>query len=239
MNFLFSAKLFSLSSRDDKRQTHCRTFNRKTLPSLKVLKEGVVMKQELAFMVLLLVGSADSQYKGCDYFQAMKPGKLYSIATKKIGRSSNCRWSAEAPPGYRISLVCHEVNLPSTLLCRGDEIMVSISGRADLRGGKRHCGNASFIETTISRKITVALKSRSGELKCSLKAIANVSNSCTCGQQNRGRIGECIDNNELWIQWVTLFKLVVAPREWTNIQAWLELLMQEKRESSVVPQSVS
>lgn len=146
------------------------------------------MRQELVLIVLMTVGSAALQFKGCDFFLALKPGSHYTITSPQISRSSDCRWVAKAPPGYRISLACSEFKPPSTLICRGDKIIVSVNGRADLKDGKEHCGNASFVETTVGTKITVALKSDSAKLKCSLKTVPN---SCNCGQINRGRIGEC------------------------------------------------
>lgn len=143
---------------------------------------------QIFLIVLIAAVSAELKFKGCDVFQALSPGKHYTIKSPRVSRSSDCRWAEKAPPSYRSSLACNEVKLPLTLLCRGERITLSLNDRADLRDGERHCINASFAETTVSTKITVAMKSQSAKLKCSLKTVPN---SCTCGQLNRGRIGEC------------------------------------------------
>lgn len=158
------------------------------------------MNSSLIIIIFLIIGcvsKAQQQSKRCDYFQALKPNGVYSIASPGFSRNylrgTDCRWAAEAPPGYKILLLCHEVRLPNSLRCKNDRIIVSNTGRSDLRDGKTRCGSASFSETSTSTKMTIALKTgaftKGGRFKCSLKTVAN---SCNCGLANRGRIGECL-----------------------------------------------
>jgi hypothetical protein len=156
--------------------------------------------ETLSIIVLSLIGKVSAQSKACDFYQELKPGKIYTIASPRYPqnylRGTDCRWAAEAPPGYKISLGCNEVRLPLVLRCndRVDRILVSPSGRVNLSDARRHCGGVSFSETSLSTRMLVALKSGpfiSGKrFKCSLKAVAD---NCSCGQLNRGRIGE-----DLW-----------------------------------------
>lgn len=158
----------------------------------------------IIIIVIFIVGKASSQSKHCDYFEALKVGKTYVIASP--GYSGNykggtdCRWAAEAPPGYKISLNCNDVKLSSPLLRCGDQISVSKTGRPDLRDGKSHCRSGAFSETSSSTRITISLKtralSRGGRFKCSMKAIVN---SCNCGQLNKGKIGRYFLLNQLSI----------------------------------------
>lgn len=141
------------------------------------------------FVLIVLTVAVGVELKGCDYFQMLKPQKLYAIASHRKSQNSNCRWTAEAPPGYKIFLACNEVKLSPSLLCREEKILVSVNGQEDLRKRKAHCGSSPFVETTLGTKISIALQSKSGKLKCSLKAIPG---SCVCGQLNRGRIGEYV-----------------------------------------------
>ena len=134
------------------------------------------------------------QYAGCDYFQELNSEDVYLISSPNSQiflQSVECRWAAEAPPEHTLHLDCNEVRLQPTPSCYGDRILVSRSGRSDLRDAKRYCGGASFSETSTSTKITIALKiglfSAGGKFKCSLKAVAS---NCSCGQTNKGRIGE-------------------------------------------------
>lgn len=143
--------------------------------------------------VFILIESVYLQYRGCDYFQAVKLETNYLISSPRYSQNflgNECRWAAEAPPGNEISVNCTEVRLQPTLSCYGDRILVSKSGRTDLRDARRYCGGASFSESSTSTKITIALKtgsfSQGGKFKCSLKAVAS---RCICGQVNRGRIG--------------------------------------------------
>lgn len=147
-----------------------------------------------SIITFLLIGKVFSQSKDCDYYQALKADTLYTIASPKYSQNypygSDCRWSAEAPPGYKVAMTCDSMALPSTILCMGDKILVSRTGRTDVRDGKAYCGASSFNETSTSNRMTIALKtwifSRGGRIKCSLRAVAS---SCTCGQLNRGKIG--------------------------------------------------
>lgn len=145
--------------------------------------------------VLLLIGKVFPENKNCDYYQRLTVGATYFIASpgysRNYKRGAECRWAAEAPPGYKISFNCNDVKLPSELSCRSDKIMVSRTGRANLGDGKVHCGEASFTETSASTRMVVALKtgklSKGGKFRCSFRAVAS---TCSCGQLNRGKIGE-------------------------------------------------
>lgn len=151
----------------------------------------------LSIIVLSLIGKVSAQSKACDFYQALKPGVIYTIASPRFPqnylRGTDCRWAAEAPSGYKVSLKCNEVRLPLVFPCndRVDRILVSPYGKVNLADARRHCGGVSFTETSFGTRMLVALKSGpfiSGQrFKCSLKAVAN---SCSCGQLNRGRIGE-------------------------------------------------
>lgn len=150
-------------------------------------------------LLLLLSGIEQSATvtKGCDYYQALKPGVIYSIASPRYShnymRGADCRWAASAPPGYKIELTCNDFRLPNSMSCRGDRVLVSATGRTDLRDGKRHCGSSKLSATSVSTKMTVGLKagafSMGGKFKCSMKTVGN---SCSCGQLNRGKIGESV-----------------------------------------------
>lgn len=144
----------------------------------------------VALIVLIeLIENVRLEYSGCDYFQPVELGKVYSIGLERNSQNSSkqisCRWAAEAPPGYKLSFDCL---LPQTSGCF--KILVSRSGRTDLKDAKRYYRGASFGETSKSTKITVALKigsfSEGENFKCLLKA---VTNDCRCGQVNRRRIG--------------------------------------------------
>lgn len=145
-------------------------------------------------VALVLIGKVSAQSKDCDFFQALKPDTVYTIASPKYSQNyaygTDCRWAVEAPPGYKVSLSCDNVALPSTFLCLGDRLLVSRSGRTDVRDGKSYCGAAPFTETSTSYRMTIALKtwflSQGGRFKCSMRAIVA---SCACGQLNRGKIG--------------------------------------------------
>lgn len=151
--------------------------------------------QSSLITVLILIGKVFPQLNGCDYYQALQINSVYTIKSPNYSqnylRGSDCRWAAEAPPGYKILLNCNEMQLPAPFFC-SDKILVSNTGRTDLRDARRHCGSTLFSETSTSTRMTIALKtgpfSRGGKFKCSLKA---VKNNCNCGQVNRGRIGEC------------------------------------------------
>lgn len=142
----------------------------------------------------ILFSLASSQYKGCDYFQALRPGEIFVIAPPRYSQNflfgNECRWAVKVPSGNKILLNCnHEAK---TFPCYGDSILVSKSGRADLSDANKYCGRVSFSESSTSTKITIAVKteafSTGSKLKCSLRAVAD---NCSCGQINRGRIGKC------------------------------------------------
>lgn len=154
--------------------------------------------QTLPIITLLLIGKVSTQSKACDFYQPLKPDVVYTIASPRFPqnylRGTDCRWAAEAPTGYKVSLSCAEVRLPLVFLCndRSDRILVSLSGKVNLSDARRRCGEVSFTETSSSNRMIIALKTvqrtRGGRFKCSLKAVSN-TNSCNCGLLNRGRIG--------------------------------------------------
>lgn len=136
----------------------------------------------------ILIGQILAKLDGCDYFQPLQSGDEYLFTWPRF-YVSDCRWAAEAPPGYKVHVACREVYFPFSFYCKRDRILVSTTGRGDLLDGIKHC--APFSETSTSTKLTMAVKTGSlaveGDFKCSLKAVAN---SCSCGHLNRGRIGE-------------------------------------------------
>jgi hypothetical protein len=150
----------------------------------------------LIIVISTFIGKVFTQFEleHCDFYQSLELNVTYSIASPNFSenylRGTDCRWAAEAPPGHKIFLNCRQVNLPRTFACNGDRILVSNTGRVDLRDGRKYCGGVEFAETSRSTRIIIALKSglrsRGGKFKCSLKTVAN---SCSCGQLNRGRIG--------------------------------------------------
>jgi hypothetical protein len=150
----------------------------------------------LPIIALLLIVNVATQFKGCDFYQALEHGLIYTIVSPGYSRNylrgTNCRWAAEASPGYKILLSCTDVRLPTTFLCndRADRILVSPSGNVNLNDARRHCGGVSFTETSSSNRMVMALKTalftRGGRFKCSLRTIAN---NCNCGLLNRGKIG--------------------------------------------------
>jgi hypothetical protein len=153
----------------------------------------------IALQLIGKVGKVSTQSNGCDFYQALKPGDIYDIASPRYSRNylrgTECRWAAEAPPGYKISLECLDVRLPPSFLCndRADRILVSRTGKVNLVDGRRHCGGVSFSEMSSSNRMVMVLKTspltRGGRFKCSLKAVTT-TNNCNCGTLNRGKIGE-------------------------------------------------
>ena len=144
---------------------------------------------------IILLHKAASQFNGCDYFQPLKLGASYIIASpkypNKYERGTNCRWAAEAPTGYKIALECNDVSLPTSVFCAGDKILVSRTGRTDFQDGIKYCGTGKFSENSSSTRMTIALRAGlfgmfNGRFMCTLKI---VSSNCNCGQLNRGRIG--------------------------------------------------
>jgi CUB domain len=162
----------------------------------------MIFLETLSIIMFLLIGKVSTALEACDYYQELKPGVVYTIASpkypKKIVRGADCRWAAETEPGYKISLDCFEVRLPPVYRCgdRVERILVSTSGKANLSDAKRRCGSVSFTEISASTRMTIALKTgpssyKGGRFKCSLRA---VTSNCSCGQLNRGRIGEFCRN---------------------------------------------
>jgi hypothetical protein len=163
----------------------------------------MVFLETLPIIALLLIGKVATQFNGCDFYQAVQPGVTYTVASPRYSRNylrgTNCRWAAEAPPGYKISLACADVRLPPSFLCndRADRILVSLSGKVNLYDARRHCGGVSFTETSSSNRMVMALRTapftRGGRFKCSLRAVAN---DCNCGLLNRGKIGKKYNSSE-------------------------------------------
>lgn len=149
----------------------------------------------LITLISLKSCSTLEDYNNCDFFQRITATSQFSIVSTGYPRTyfsnTKCRWTAEAPMGYRISLNCHDVRIPTSLNCANDSLSVSPTGRADLSDGKRYCGNAPFQVYSTSYRMTIAHKagsySRGGLFYCMVKA---VKNDCNCGVRNRGKIGE-------------------------------------------------
>ena len=145
------------------------------------------MKDFLLYFIYVV--QVTGQYTGCDYFQALKSGESYTIQSPgypgKYQGNTNCRWLAESPPKTTISLDCADVQLPSSLSCRADTLLVSMTGRTDLADGRRYCGSGGFTSKSVDNRMTLALRTGatgSGSFKCSLRT------TCDCGRHNRGRI---------------------------------------------------
>lgn len=155
---------------------------------------------KVARLILFILNSLKSyfaleEYGNCDFFQRVTATSQFTIVSTGYPQNylsnTKCRWAAEAPPGYKISLNCNDVRIPFSLSCANDLLSVSTTGRADLGDGKRYCGNSPFQVYSTSYRITIAHKvgpfSKGGKFRCDIKA---VKNDCTCGVRNRGRIGE-------------------------------------------------
>lgn len=160
------------------------------------------MKFQILFFVFLFEFSFSfDEFGDCDFFQKLTTTSQFTITSpgypESYTRGTQCRWAAEAPPGYKISLNCYEVQLSSTLSCLGDNLSVSQSGRVDLADAKRFCGSSPFEVESTGYPMTIALKvggiSKGGRFRCSVKA---VKNNCECGTRNRGKIGKC---NYVWV----------------------------------------
>lgn len=151
------------------------------------------MKFRILFFALLIKFSS-SLWEGCDFFQKLSSTSVFTIKSPgypdNYARGTQCRWAAEAPPGFKIVLDCQEVQLPLSASCLGDNLSVSPMGRGDLSDAKRHCGSAPFQIESTSYRMTIALSagnlSRGGKFRCSVRS---VKNNCGCGTRNKGRIG--------------------------------------------------
>lgn len=153
------------------------------------------MKLELLIFALLIEFSSPlDQFGDCDFFQQLTSSSQFGFTSPgypgNYAKGTQCRWAAEAPPGFKISLDCYEVQLPSSLSCSKDALSVSPMGRVDLGDAKRYCGSSPFQIESTSNRMTMALRagnlSKGGKFHCSIKA---VKNNCGCGKRNRGRIG--------------------------------------------------
>ncbi len=133
------------------------------------------------------------QFFDCDFSQLLSTSSIYEIISPAYPgnylKGTQCRWEAEAPQGFKISLSCSQVELSPSIACFGDKISVSTTGRLDLANSKHFC-NPFQIESA-SNRMTMALKagrfSRGGRFRCKIKA---VKNNCVCGKRNRGKIGK-------------------------------------------------
>ncbi|KAG5674162.1 hypothetical protein PVAND_004146 [Polypedilum vanderplanki] len=134
-----------------------------------------------------------NEYAKCDYYQELKPLSKFVISSpgfpRQYSRGVSCRWAAEAPAGYKLSLNCNNVQMPFSFACLSDQIQVSSTGHSDMADAKRFCGNTAFKVDSLSTRMTISLKttqtSFGGKFRCSVKAIKN---KCTCGLRNRGKI---------------------------------------------------
>lgn len=142
--------------------------------------------------LFMYVVSIKSQFKGCDYFQALQSGESYGIQSpgypRKYRGSTNCRWLVESPPKTTIALDCGDVQLPSSVACRNDALTVSTAGRTDLADGRKYCGTGGFTSKSTNNRMTLALTTGatgSGSFKCTMRSSVS---TCDCGRQNRGRI---------------------------------------------------
>lgn len=148
-------------------------------------------------MASMLISTSQSRlYRGCDFFQRLSSNVTYTITSPRYSRTYpsgvSCRWAIEAPPAHNVLVNCQDVKMPSSKLCSRDGILVSTTGRADLRDASLHCGKRSFKLQSKSTRMTMALRTSrfnkaGGRFKCSLRAVGD--SSCSCGQMNRAKIG--------------------------------------------------
>jgi hypothetical protein len=71
------------------------------------------------FIFLIFLHFATANFPGCDHFQALRVGVNYQIYSPNFHlgqlypRSTRCRWTAEAPPGFKVNINCDVFDLPS------------------------------------------------------------------------------------------------------------------------------
>lgn len=154
------------------------------------------MKLKILFLLILSDFSITlDQYGNCDFFQKLSTTSQFTITSPRYPgnflRDTKCRWAAEAPPGFKISLNCFEFQLPSSSWCSLDNLSISQTGRVDLGDAKRFCGWSPFQVESTSYRMTIALNvgrfSKGGRFRCSIRALKN---NCNCGVRNRGKIGK-------------------------------------------------
>jgi hypothetical protein len=138
---------------------------------------------------LVLARTNLREFEKCDYHQELRPASQHTIGyVGGYSRGISCRWAAEAPAGYKITLDCNNVQMPPSFACLGDQIQVSTAGRADMSDAKRFCG--PFRAESLGTQMTVSLKSTptssGGKFRC---LFSTVKSKCTCGSRNRGKIG--------------------------------------------------
>lgn len=135
------------------------------------------------------------EYGNCDYFQKLSTTSQFTIQSPGYPLNylsrTKCRWGAEAPPGFKISIKCNDVRIPISFACVGDNLAISPTGRTDMADAKRYCGSSPFQLDSTNYRMTIALKagalSNGSKFQCLIKA---VKNNCSCGTRNRGRIGK-------------------------------------------------
>lgn len=73
---------------------------------------------DMIVVLLLFLGCTQSpvlgqQFQGCDFYQDLFVGIQYQIFSPGYDANypagTSCRWAAEAPPGYKVELVCDDI----------------------------------------------------------------------------------------------------------------------------------
>lgn len=157
----------------------------------------IVLSPFLAFAAKVI-----EEYGNCDYYQQLKPTEQVAIFSPGYSKNyipgTKCRWTAEAPIGYKLSMSCKDFQLPKLFGCLSDEMSISTTGRADMLDAKKFCGKQPLSIESKGTKMIIALKSNGksvgGRFYCVIQTLKEKP-SCTCGVRNRdrGRIGnyEC------------------------------------------------
>jgi hypothetical protein len=78
-------------------------------------------------LVLFFIGlvriSVAQDFKNCDYYQDLFIGAEYEVFSPgydgNYQMGTNCRWAAEAPPGYKIELNCDDISMLWVILMFG------------------------------------------------------------------------------------------------------------------------
>lgn len=161
----------------------------------------------MASVIMLVSHSQSQQFKNCDFFQSLSANVTHTITSPKYSRpypkGASCRWAVEAPPGHNVLVNCREIKMSASWMCSRDGIVVSTTGRADLRDASSHCGRKSFTLKSRSTRLTMALRSSrhngaGGRFKCTLRTVED--DSCNCGQMNRAKIGLSTSNLNVYCQ---------------------------------------
>lgn len=172
----------------------------KKIPNLLIHKSSngrweMKLKKILLLIIFLNfhLTKARDEFGTCDYFQKLTSSSQFTITSpgypSNYTRNAKCRWTAEAPPGFKISLNCIEVQIP----CGSDNLSIIAVGSSD---PKRYCGKSPFQVDSTSYRVSIALQvgnfSSGGKFRCVIKSMLN---NCSCGTRNRGRIGNVIKCN--------------------------------------------